>query len=366
MDRMSPKKARINSSQPVHKLRTDFVNRERVILTLILNGYYGYNQIRERTGLSKRKIEYTISKLVESGRLKDKTPKSNKYKVYSVTDDGISFLGEARTTDAKLHKLVSENVRAKCEILKPENLMRLLNHDDYNFKENLNWKNSKQYIGKINNQTVQVNVGKTSSLIIIAKQEEAKSGALLGYLVIRNIVDTTILINKKWDVGLSVPELYSGEYIVNSPYAEAVMEKTHGKQVKGRYSLVNQSAPIFIPHQEFKDPLDVDKVLQTPYDIERINSNISKISDEIEFIRNESNFNKTNTEQLGVAVQSMSNAMNDIVSNQKNQNEKLSKLTDSNTIIAEKMTELLLMLSPHQVKNSSQQVTNSDVNRMFG
>lgn len=357
----------MNSSQFGHNLSPEFVNRYRILLTLIFNGYYSYKELKSRSGLSQRQIEYSIKTLIRNDLLEDSTPKSNKNKVYKITESAKSFLAGVRTNDDLHKKTMNENVRARCEIHDSKRLTDLLSHSLYSFKKNEKWKNSSQYFGKINNHGIIINIGKESaSLTMIAPKYYEQSGIMLGHKVIQGMLETCYVLNEKWSLGLSAPKLTSGEYVVYSPYAQAMMRKTIGKQVKGKHSLINQSAPLLIPHHEFKDPLDVDKMLQTPYDIEKIKSSMEKLTEEIDVIKQESSNNSYNFDSMNQVVGSMSEAMTKIVETVKNQSDKLNSMSGSVATIAEKMTELMNLVNPTNQQNSSQKVTNVDVNRMFG
>jgi DNA-binding PadR family transcriptional regulator len=336
---------------------------------MYLNNYYQIKEIRERTGLSKRQIEYSTHKLIQEGLVDDVTPKSNKYKVYKITESGKSFLAQVRTTEEMKKRVINENVRAKCEIHNINKIQKLIDNSLYNFKENPNWKNSKKYYGKINNHTIEINIGKDSaSMVLIAPKRDESSGLALGYYIIQGILETCYIINEKWDLGLGVPELFSGEYIVYTPYAQAMMRKTIGKQVKGKYSLVNQSAPFIIPHQEFKNPLDVDKMLQTPYDIEYIKSKISNIDSSLESVKKESAENTYNFDSMKNIIGSFTNSISNLVNVSVTQSSQISEITKSVTTLAEKLTNLMDVINKPNQQNSSQEFTkqNPDVQRMFG
>ncbi len=192
-----------------------------------------------------------------------------------------------RTADDFVNKVMNENIRMKCDIHNPDKILEFVNHTDFNFKENKSWKNSQKWNGKIREHSIEVNFGKKqSSVVLIAPRYFGSTGTEVGYLAIKGMIDICGEIKSKFGLELGSPDIIEGEYVFHSPYSEAVMKKTGGRQVKTSRYKVNASKPYYVPHEEFSDPLHLDKHLQIPKKIDELESTISKISGSIE----ESNF----------------------------------------------------------------------------
>src|SRR3990167_4533738 len=139
---MATKKPRSNSVHSAHKLNTKIVHRMLMILSLLDNGITTQSGIQSRTHLSRREVKYTLDKMMNEGLCYDPHPRSNKWKSYKISVAGRSFVGEVRSNDATANKVMNENVRMKCEIQTMDKIQKLIENQDYSFKETPNWKNS--------------------------------------------------------------------------------------------------------------------------------------------------------------------------------------------------------------------------------
>ena len=339
-----------------------------MILSLLENGITTQKEIMQRTQLSRREVQYAMRRMMDEGLCYDPHPRSNKWKSYKISVAGRSFVGGARSNDATANKVMNENVRMKCVIQSVDKIEKLLQNSDYSFKENANWKNSKQYHGKIENHSIVINVGKSASLIVIAPRYHGSFGSQVGYLAIKGILDICANLKSKYQIDLGMAEFYEGEYVVHTPYSEAVMNKTRGRQVTTTRYKVNQSSPFFIPHEEFASPLDLDKHLEIPKRIETLSEELSEIVGNV----GEINYKINGLDQsLVKMVDVFSDTVKTQQTNQSMIQEMVSQfakittsLTDLANAVSETKSRVESTIGDKTIYNQAQPM-NSDTMRMF-
>ena len=366
---MVARKSRTNSEHSMHKMNPKFVRRTMIILNLINQGMNTQKEIQTRSGLSRRETQYTITNLMNDGLCYDPSPKSNKWKNYKITKAGIQFIAEVRTADDFVNKVMNENIRMKCDVRNPEKIPEFTNHSSFNFIENKNWKNSRKWNGKVREHTIEVNLGKRqSSIVLIAPRYFGSTGTEVGYLAIKGMIDVCSDIKSKFGLDLGSPEIIEGEYVFHSPYSEAVMKKTGGRQVKTSRYKVNASKPYYVPHEEFSDPLHLDKHLQIPKKIDDLENKIMKISGSVE----ESNYKVSEMES---SVVRLIDVLQVSVSRQDESTKALSGFADKFTGFADSLANLVKAVNDTKSKvestiGNNEKLTNPEIkndilNQMF-
>ena len=358
------KKSGTTRRQSVDNLSPDFVSRALKLLSLIQRGVITQKQLAKHSDLTVRQVRYDVLRLIEKGYLIDATKRSNKWKVYRVSVAGRSLLDGVRQGGKSLIKIMNENVRAKCEIHNIKNFMKMVESSVYDLKETSNWKNARQWHAKIEGHSVEFNVGtQKASMKIIAPRYHANTGAESGYVTISGILEVCKKLEEKWSIGLSFPIFYEGEFAMHTPYAEAVMQKTGGREVKFGDFKINQSPPYFIPHEEYQKKigkeLDFDKHLEVPRKMDELLSSVGNLNQQ--FMDNTSNQNDIN--------EKVANLLEGLTKATTNNSTKIDSLTDN---IAKLVTGLSKLTEPVQQTNKASEVTNgdkpvnSDISRMFG
>ena len=365
---MVARKSRSFNVQSAYNLHPKFAHRVLMILSLLENGITTQKEIQQRTQLTRKEVGYALARMMDQGLCYDPHPKSNKWKAYKISVAGRSFVGEVRSNDTTANKVMNENVRMKCVIQTTDKIPKILENQDYSFRENINWKNSKQYHGKIENHTVVINVGKSASLIVIAPRYHGSFGSQVGYLAIRGILDVCANLKSKYQVELGMAEFYEGEYVVHTPYSEAVMNKTRGKQVTTTRYKVNQSSPFFIPHEEFANPLDLDKHLEIPKRIESLSEELSQMVGNV----GEINYKISSLDQ---SLVKMVDVFSETVKNQQNNQSIIQDMVSQFAKITTSLTELANAVNETKSRVESTigdksvyqqaQPMNSDTTRMF-
>lgn len=254
---------------------------------------YGYipKQIARQTSESRQTISYHLGILRKNKLIYDTTPKSNKWKVYRLTELGQNVLVQYDGIEKKELKGI-ENAKWICIIKNTKILQKFLFENNFTHHEMKGgWV---QWNGEIQGYTIAVNIGKVTKLMIT--HPPAYSGDLQSTFkkVTENILTVIGNLNKKYSLELTLPEPIAGRQFTSSNgIAEYLLDITNGSQIKlmnGKISI--DASKNGEPRIEFEEINEAQKFADMP-----------KVIDELRTTIEESN--KKHEQQAEVIMQSI-------------------------------------------------------------
>lgn len=196
------------------------------ILRLLRDDDRTISEYAQHLGLSRYQVNYQVNKLVKA-KLATRT-KNSQY--YRPTYSGANVLDQYDSTEKK-YQIGIENARWKVLIRNPKLLQKFLWENGFTHHAMNNWI---QWNGDIDGWTIQVNESLTKTTMVITHQPVYSGNFMDEYKnAEKRILTIFSNLDKKWNFKMGVPEpLSTGQFTLNNPIAEHMMEKTSGSQIK--------------------------------------------------------------------------------------------------------------------------------------
>ncbi|MCV0393718.1 MAG: winged helix-turn-helix domain-containing protein [Nitrosopumilus sp.] len=192
---------------------------------------YGHipKEIADFTNESRQTVSYHLGILLKNKMIYDTTKSSNKWKIYRLTELGQKVLAQYEGIEKKELKGI-ENARWICIVKNTKRLQKFLFENGFKVHSMGNWN---QWVGEIQGFSIAVNEARLTKLMIT--HPPSYSGDLQSAFkkVSENILTVIGVLNKKYDLDLSIPEPIQGrQFTMANGIADYLLDITNGSQIK--------------------------------------------------------------------------------------------------------------------------------------
>lgn len=192
---------------------------------------YGHlvKDLAKYTGDSRQVVSYHLRLLQNQKMIYDDTPKSNKWKIFKLTELGQKVIGQYEGIEKKELKGV-ENARWISIIRKPKQIQKFLFENDFKMHQMENWI---QWTGSIQGFTIAINQGKVTKMMITHPPTYANDLQQAYHKISENILNVVSSLNKKWNFDLTIPEPVPGrQFTMANDISEYLHDLSGGSQIK--------------------------------------------------------------------------------------------------------------------------------------
>lgn len=212
----------------VQKKPRKILHKTMRILSL-LRYQYTIKEIAKFTGYSRQVVGYHLGILQELSLIRLDENKLNKYNFYRISQSGQKVLGEYERSRQKELKGI-ENARWITIIRKPKLVQKFLYENNFKQHQMENWT---QWTGNIQGYSISINFGRITKMMITHPPLYANDLNESLNIQSENILTVVSVLNKKWDLELTIPEPVSGrQFTMANGIADHLLDISSGSQIK--------------------------------------------------------------------------------------------------------------------------------------
>lgn len=331
-------------------MKNDLDQRSIHILLYVKAGRFP-TQIAKGLGMKRETCQYQLDKLEQKKLIRCLNPESNKYKKYQLTEAGGKIVAEYDAHDKNKELVGVENARFTCVIHDLDNLRKFLDHKPLNFKRDETALRH-NIVQDSNIQGVFVRViypareMTHASLTMTSPLFYADTESEAHHLMWENIIKFQNYIDKQWNLGLGKLRFDEEhvEFTWASPYAQEVMESTHGSPIKLKGYKINKSPPTFQDREEFNKFEELGEHRALPKKVRDIQEKailLQSSTDDIDY----------KVDQTLKTISEMVPLMSNFVDMQKSSKENILKLSENVAVIAKNLNDLMSMIQGKNIQN---------------